>query len=678
MTSNTNHNLLSQSYFDEIVEENEDVFDLSPEEAVVETIDQLYKQQQQIQGQTTSASVSLEEWKEKQRQLGLSLTHPVHSKQGQQDRQQQANLIRLLQAPQEEFDEKHVTELLECLQPSSFSEDHTDDSSDDQGCNKDDDTDKNKTNDEKIQPIPLVNLFWRYAGVDGDENQAAATAPESSSINFWTKLCAFAAASAFSFGLACQVALASLDNNNKLQRRSRQEQILIKFCIPSHGWNILFGSESSTAEKTECSKSQILWLQVIYAVCQGHEPNKKYCNTKSILQILVVLLDKTKDELLQNEMKDSKESQKDQHQQQPAEEALVEAVCRVVAVLCRFDDFSSQATKGQATDSTGMVVSSAHSTVTVLGSLGIVQTLHALLVILLEQKKENTKQTQTTQLQQEQSALLLSILQALRSLAIQDEMVVRMVSTGLLDLLQTIFQQYCSMADVLEKVEMPTAASTAEDKENNNGDTTSSNKVEELRMSILTALIGLYRNLSANDELKTTLCRSPQQSILGPLIASLQSFTTDTSIKSNGSNKAFSSSTLTKLQEHVCATLGSMALRQPQNAQLIVQEYQGHLVILKAMQMSQHSPLVQRQGALALRNLASRAITEDVTQSILDAGAEPILRQAATLGAVDEAYAALRDLGCHAVLLQSNPETGELERQPMFGEKPLKFNPVYD
>ena len=51
MNNNNGGGGLSQDYFDETVLENEDVFDMSPEEAVTETIFQLYQQQQQQQQQ---------------------------------------------------------------------------------------------------------------------------------------------------------------------------------------------------------------------------------------------------------------------------------------------------------------------------------------------------------------------------------------------------------------------------------------------------------------------------------------------------------------------------------------------------------------------------------------------------------------------------------------------------
>ena len=45
-------------------------------------------------------------------------------------------------------------------------------------------------------------------------------------------------------------------------------------------------------------------------------------------------------------------------------------------------------------------------------------------------------------------------------------------------------------------------------------------------------------------------------------------------------------------------------------------------------------------------------------------------------GAVDEAYAALRDLGCEAGIVKFD-ETGNQIKTQMFGETKAKFNPSY-
>ena len=684
-------NCLSQEYFDETVLENEDVFDLPPKEAAAETIFQLYQQQKN--------SLTLSEWKEQQRAWwGVTLTHPSQSPQGQKDRKEQAVFRRALDSfvttMMVESSEENVnnsdetTKMLldlveqirnvfvrdeqlmlaqDTIQQKEKKQTHT---SNGNPVNGDEVAAETKDEETEDSPVLLGNLFWQTSSSTNNENEA--TTNSTNTAVLLEKLALFAS-SAFLEGsesaatamkVVLQIAFKSLTTvvGPKDVRRNRQEQVLRYFCLPLQGWDALFGATLATEvldqQQQQHPHLQLLWLQLIRTVCQGHEPNKKHCNSKPILKALVVTLQ-------QQQQQQEGEEAPDGDSQSQLSLQLVEATCQLITVLCRFDDFSSQATQGQATDSTGMVVSSAHSTVTTLNSMGTVTTLCDLLNLLVARQQ---KQQQNVHITRSTTAALLAVLQSLRSLAIQDEIVVRMVSTGLLEVLRSIFQSYCSISD--SNVSIPVQDKYKDDHNNNDDE-----KQESLRLAILTALIGLYRNLSANDELKTTLCRSNKQSILGPLIASLQSLTP---ARDGGTQSTAALSALTKLQEHGCATLGSMALRQPQNAEIIVQEYQGHLVILKAMEMCQTSPLVQRQGALAVRNLASRA-SDAVKGSLLDAGAESVLRKAATLGAIDEAYAALRDLGCPAVLLQSNPETGKLERQAMFGEgKNSHFRPVYD
>merc|ERR1712087_483555 len=97
--------------------------------------------------------------------------------------------------------------------------------------------------------------------------------------------------------------------------------------------------------------------------------------------------------------------------------------------------------------------------------------------------------------------------------------------------------------------------------------------------------------------------------------------------------------------------LAAMALRQPQSAHSIV-EACGHVCIFEAMRAFPNKVTLQRQGCLAVRNIASRAARlnydEDKTK-LLDAGAEDILQNIAGRhsGSAEEAYAALRDLGCN-------------------------------
>jgi len=145
------------------------------------------------------------------------------------------------------------------------------------------------------------------------------------------------------------------------------------------------------------------------------------------------------------------------------------------------------------------------------------------------------------------------------------------------------------------------------------------------------------------------------------------------------------------------------ALRKPTNALRIVQE-NAPVEIISAMVKFPNNVLVQRQGALAVRNIVSRLVanssemettgsgdtssivankteTINVRDVFLDVGAEVVLRQITGRhqGSVDEAYAALRDLGLEVSMLKFDSETQTMTRQTqMFGEVKSNFRAVYD
>lgn len=220
--------------------------------------------------------------------------------------------------------------------------------------------------------------------------------------------------------------------------------------------------------------------------------------------------------------------------------------------------------------------------------------------------------------------LLAASLSALRVLAIHDDIVQTMVAVGVLDLVRMTLEQ------------------------------------SEQDEQVCTATLGLMRNLCGNDSVKTTLCND---SVLSGMLSAMQVY----------SKNAI-------LQEHGCGCMAAMALRKPKNAFTIVKSHDGHLQILSAMRFHSSNTLVQRQGALALRNLASRSKPEDgIRQLMLDAGAEQGLRQAGQHQAcVDEAYAALRDLGCEAKIMKLDEAGKTVERTAMFGESKPKFRAVLE
>jgi hypothetical protein len=151
------------------------------------------------------------------------------------------------------------------------------------------------------------------------------------------------------------------------------------------------------------------------------------------------------------------------------------------------------------------------------------------------------------------------------------------------------------------------------------------------------------------------------------------------------------------VQEHACGTFAAMALRRPGNARAII-DAGGPRSILAAMKRHDTNSSVQRQGALAVRNIASRLLREcpeegntnkeeraAIRDAFLELGAEDTLRNITGRhqGSVDEAYAALRDLGCTVSLVKFNADDvnkhTQVQRTMMFGEKHnSNFRPVYE
>ncbi|KAJ8011620.1 hypothetical protein DPEC_G00060160 [Dallia pectoralis] len=101
--------------------------------------------------------------------------------------------------------------------------------------------------------------------------------------------------------------------------------------------------------------------------------------------------------------------------------------------------------------------------------------------------------------------------------------------------------------------------------------------------------------------------------------------------------------------EQGCAALSVLALRKPNNCQVIMEEG-GALAALLAMKTHSNELNVQKQSCMLLRNLVARM--PHFTQPILEMGAESLITQAlaAHPDCQDLAKAALRDLGCQVEL----------------------------
>jgi len=277
--------------------------------------------------------------------------------------------------------------------------------------------------------------------------------------------------------------------------------------------------------------------------------------------------------------------------------------------------------------------------------------------------------------------LAAAVLTALRVLAVNDEIVQTAVALGALPIVTRALR-----LGVAESEE-GTAGRTAR------------------RRRLVAASLGLLRNLCGNDEIKTNLCLGSSSSSSSSSSASAAPSVLPHLL---GAMRLHPSVAL--VQEHGCGALAAMALRRPANARAVL-DADGPRWIVTAMRRHEGNVNVQRQGALAVRNVASRLLRDlppeeeaaggggdgaaegeraAVRDAFLELGAEDVLRNVAGRhqGSVDEAYAALRDLGCAASLVKFTADDlrngtscggAGAGKTMMFGEKHnSNFRPVYE
>mmetsp|Transcript_10299 Transcript_10299/g.18392 ORF Transcript_10299/g.18392 Transcript_10299/m.18392 type:complete len:269 (-) Transcript_10299:1826-2632(-) len=262
--------------------------------------------------------------------------------------------------------------------------------------------------------------------------------------------------------------------------------------------------------------------------------------------------------------------------------------------------------------------------------------------------------------------LLCDSLAALRVMAIDNDIVQNMIALGILDTVHD------SLGVVVARSSLQSSSSSS--------------------LPLSTATLGLVRNLCANDEVKTSICKSSLPSILH-IMQNYLLVEKQEQEKREQNEGSFPNSKKGKgcatLQEHACGILAAMALRQPQNALAIIggdsgqnggDHDGGHALILQAMKTFPEKVTLQRQGCLALRNIASR-LSESDKPRILEADAEHVLQHIAGRhpASSEEAYAALRDLGCNPVIykLDEHGNTTKSTTQ-LFGTVQSSFRPVYE
>mmetsp|Transcript_35244 Transcript_35244/g.77188 ORF Transcript_35244/g.77188 Transcript_35244/m.77188 type:complete len:731 (-) Transcript_35244:78-2270(-) len=363
---------------------------------------------------------------------------------------------------------------------------------------------------------------------------------------------------------------------------------------------------------------------------------------------------------------------------------MLASYCKLLAVLCRFDDFrnppSNEGGGVGGMPSPDIAVSSAHDHVLEFNRNGIIPVLHEVTRFALNEVGGNEggssgHTSSTTSLE-----LAAAALSATRTLAVNDEIVQALVAVGGLK---------SARIALVAGVGVGEGAGGAEE-----------SKMQQGQLRALTSSsLGLIRNLCGNDEIKTNLClgtadnNDETSTVLPTIILAMRRYRSDPVV-----------------QEHGCATLAAMALRKPANAKKIIDEG-GPMEVLTAMRQLPNVVPLQRQGALAVRNISSRLIkmaeaeqsgkvdtsisvgggTEaipsvEARDTFLDLGAESVLRDIAGKhqGSVDEAYAALRDLGCQVSMVRYDAESTHASGSrgvrgvAMFGESKARFNPVFE
>jgi len=664
--------MISQNLFDETLLENQEVFDYTDDQAVKETVDELSQQQAQ--------SNRLEH---------ISLTHPLSLK-GKRDRDLQKRFVDSLIIGGDETDgttrcQKHIalaTSILKGLQQQHQSPTSQERNSEgDEITEKKDDGDEDEKNSSKkrillsLWYLILQSNLWTKVvdSVTGYNNDSVIII---SLIDFVVAL--FPESSLLLHPLGH-------DLKRLISPFWFEEHLHFDDTTASIWYRLLDDSFASTN-----SINALSLLQLALNLCNGCEDNKKsfvkqglvYCQqsgNKSGLELLVDCLndgDRYSNSNIDNVDCDSCSTELSPF-------LLGRETCRLIAVLSKFQPLAEPKESSSASTAPGggggaPLVSSAHANVKEFQKTRVLPRLHRISKVCLQDLRQG-KDTDDAVPENKTSELLYESLSALRAMAIDNDIVQNMIALGILD----------TVRDILEIV-VHVATMTLFENRSPSNDTTKSSLLimPSLSLSLATATLGLVRNLCANDEVKTTICKSSLPCILQVMQHYLNDGKIPESQYKNDKEQAQSNNNKKEsrrtnghaiLEEHACGILAAMALRQPQNAHAMV-ENDGHVLIFQAMRAFPCKVTLQRQACLAVRNIASRLNDVDKTK-ILDAGAEDILLSIAGShpASAEEAYAALRDLGLNPNIFKLD-ENGNATRSTteVFGTVQSNFRPVYE
>jgi len=625
--------MISQNLFDETLLENQDVFEYTDDEAVKETIDE-FLQQQQSQSQSQSSRHAQNHHLEH-----LSLTHPS-SPEGKYDRDIQNRFVESLDGNSPNV--AAATSILKQMQ-------HEQQPNSDSTAQKEDDPNRKHTSSSRTRLLSLwylilqnklwLNLAENYGTtIDGGDSNTSAL------IEFVVALFPDSPLSLHPLAHDLKRAIAPFWFETHYETSNEEKD--------GNGGSIWFRLLEDSSLDSNIShdiSSPFSLARLAHNICNGCEDNKKSFVKASLLRCHRHD-DRNGLELLMICLGES-------YAPPSTSFTLVREVCRLIAVLSKYQPLteSNDPTCTPETPQTGgaPVVSSAHPNAKEFHRAGAVPKFHKIARESLQELKESPEKDGSHQHQD----LLSESMAALRGMAIDNDIVQNMIALGILD----------TVRDALDII-IQVVVSTKDE------------SLSQLGLAIAT--LGLVRNLCANDEVKTTICKSSLPSILHVMQHYLNddysSLETDSSPRSSRKTKGHAT-----LQEHACGILAAMALRQPQNSHAIVEEG-GHVLIFQAMRAFPDKVTLQRQGCLAVRNISSRlarmSYDEDKTK-LLDAGAEDVLQNIAGRhpASAEEAYAALRDLGCNPQMFQLD-EYGNTTRRvaEVFGTVKSNFRPVYE
>lgn len=301
----------------------------------------------------------------------------------------------------------------------------------------------------------------------------------------------------------------------------------------------------------------------------------------------------------------------------PADALVLEKTCHLIRGLSTFDDFRAE-------------MSCAHDNGKFfLKQPGVLSTLFVLAASY-----------------QRYPELASASLSTIRSFVNTNEAVQLICAHQIIDLLVRCLRE-CAIAASAPSSTTSSAASSA-------------TSTSSFPLSLIRSVVSLVRNIAADDMKKDALVGLSVIDYLVRLLV-LAPYAQDAAIV-----------------EHVFGSLAQITLRSPSNSTRLMSLGGAPELLVASMRKFPDRDVLQRQACLTIRNVAGRC--PELHSVLLDAGMEHVLRDAGKLpGVVDEAYSALRDLGCDVQYVKVGSDGSIVPAFETFGSNPkLNFRPVYD